>query len=621
MVAACIASGCSPSSPAGAESSSSGATGTASTTGASTKPSSSGTSATAGGTSAAGTSNGMTTSTANTTTAGTSSGTAGAGTGTGGGASSTAGAGTSGSAGTSNGTTTSTASTTTAGASSGTTGGATGTAGAGTSGSAGTSTGGGTTASPEFYIDPWMSGLNCSDPNYKNYVEPYMVAHPGGYLVFTIRWASNDTGTTAPNYTWGADGASGLLSCVPTANGGTYTGAHPQPIELLLWVATNDTGTPAYNYGTPIYVYDPTYAASVGASRPNDSLMCAEYPASGIWTNASHYYGDGAGFTTTQLSQGLPVPWETPFMTARNAYMTAAFAHYSGLLGSQLYRLKPGMMAGSTDEQHDVCAAQQDVLPGISPSGTIGTNVTGNGLWAAWMSTIDAFLANDTSPANNPSGIPLVYSINRENQQTGQWMDDEAALVASYGAAIGYQGVTQADVSCWLGGDPKCSEYWQYIFGFFSASDVQIQTAAPTRTDGTGEGTMTEILPELLQACGDSQRRCDFEQFSVDVLCETGQPGYSSSTCAPTDTYYPLYPLLTTLLTPCEPTGSIWGCGYGSGAESVWDTSQTCNGTSCTYGTQTVSPSFGSYQDATGGIHAISGGTVPVGSEPVLLFP
>ncbi|MFY9909764.1 MAG: hypothetical protein WAK56_07985, partial [Candidatus Sulfotelmatobacter sp.] len=38
----------------------------------------------------------------------------------------------------------------------------------------------------EFHLDPLMGGLDCSAPNYRNYIEPYMVAHPGGYLVFII---------------------------------------------------------------------------------------------------------------------------------------------------------------------------------------------------------------------------------------------------------------------------------------------------------------------------------------------------------------------------------------------------------------------------------------------------
>ena len=471
----------------------------------------------------------------------------------------------------------------------------------------------------EFHIDPLMGGLDCSAPNYRNYIEPYMVAHPGGYLVFIIPWALNDTGVTAPNYTWGADSTSGLLSCIPTANGGTYTGSNPQPIELLLWVATDDTGTPNYNYGTPVYVYDPTYATSVGATRPNDSLMCSEYPANGLWTNASRYYGDGAGFTPSQLSQGLPVPWETPFITARNAYMTAAFAHYYSLLGSQLFRLKPGMMAGSTDEQHDVCADQQDVLPGISPSGTIGDASTGNGLWLAWMTTISGFLAHDTSSTNNPNNIPLIYSINRENSQVGQWMEDEATRVNSVHEAIGYQGVQQADIYCWLSGDPSCSEYWQYIFTQFSSTNVEVQTTTLTQTNGAGEGTLTEIIPELLQACGPSNRRCDFEEFSKDVQCQL-VPGFSSSpTCNPGDPYYSIYPLVTSIVKPCSSVGTIWTCQF-NGAESIWDTSQACTHSLCTYSTQTVSTSYDWYQDAAGAIQPVAGGAVPVGSEPILVF-
>jgi len=81
----------------------------------------------------------------------------------------------------------------------------------------------------------------------------------------------------------------------------------------------------------------------------------------------------------------------------------------------------------------------------------------------------------------------------------------------------------------------------------------------------------------------------------------------------------------STLTTRCaKASGTIWTCGIklanGSSAEAIWDTSQTCANGSCTTGNQTVSPTWTNYQDLTGTVHAITGGTVPVGIQPILLL-
>ena len=78
-----------------------------------------------------------------------------------------------------------------------------------------------------------------------------------------------------------------------------------------------------------------------------------------------------------------------------------------------------------------------------------------------------------------------------------------------------------------------------------------------------------------------------------------------------------------TMTAPCAPTGNIWTCAVtgsnGYQAEIIWDSSQTCTCGVCTNSNQSVGSVYTSYLDLSGNSTPISGGSVQVGLQPILL--
>jgi len=73
---------------------------------------------------------------------------------------------------------------------------------------------------------------------------------------------------------------------------------------------------------------------------------------------------------------------------------------------------------------------------------------------------------------------------------------------------------------------------------------------------------------------------------------------------------------------PCSQNGTQWSCtitGSSASSMAIWDTSQTCNGGVCGTTNITAPQGFTSYFDVAGNKHTISGGTVAVGAQPILL--
>ena len=100
---------------------------------------------------------------------------------------------------------------------------------------------------------------------------------------------------------------------------------------------------------------------------------------------------------------------------------------------------------------------------------------------------------------------------------------------------------------------------------------------------------------------------------------------YDSSTQAlnPAGVAYKQIVKWTTAATvkPCTQNGTQWSCtikGSSATTMAVWDTSETCDG-SCGTKNITAPQGFTSYLDVAGNTHTVSGGTVPVGAQPILL--
>lgn len=74
---------------------------------------------------------------------------------------------------------------------------------------------------------------------------------------------------------------------------------------------------------------------------------------------------------------------------------------------------------------------------------------------------------------------------------------------------------------------------------------------------------------------------------------------------------------------PCVQNGTQWSCTIASSGAAttmaIWDTSQTCSGGVCSTTNIMAPQGFTSFLDVAGNKHTISGGTVPVGAQPILL--
>jgi polysaccharide biosynthesis protein PslG len=78
-----------------------------------------------------------------------------------------------------------------------------------------------------------------------------------------------------------------------------------------------------------------------------------------------------------------------------------------------------------------------------------------------------------------------------------------------------------------------------------------------------------------------------------------------------------------TMTEPCWAQGSIWTCPLtrpnGYVGKLVWDTADSCSGSSCSITMYAVTSEYLSYRTLAGTRVLISGGQVPIGAEPILL--
>jgi hypothetical protein len=73
----------------------------------------------------------------------------------------------------------------------------------------------------------------------------------------------------------------------------------------------------------------------------------------------------------------------------------------------------------------------------------------------------------------------------------------------------------------------------------------------------------------------------------------------------------------------CAPQHTVWACNVagpnGYQGQIVWDTSQTCKSGKCTHSNYTFNPMFIQYVTLYGDVIPVSGSTVPIGYQPILL--
>jgi hypothetical protein len=73
----------------------------------------------------------------------------------------------------------------------------------------------------------------------------------------------------------------------------------------------------------------------------------------------------------------------------------------------------------------------------------------------------------------------------------------------------------------------------------------------------------------------------------------------------------------------CTTKGTVWACNLSGSngylGQIVWDTSQTCKNGKCTFSNYTFDPKFIQYVTVYGQVNPVSGSTVPICYQPILL--
>ena len=76
-------------------------------------------------------------------------------------------------------------------------------------------------------------------------------------------------------------------------------------------------------------------------------------------------------------------------------------------------------------------------------------------------------------------------------------------------------------------------------------------------------------------------------------------------------------------MSPCTNSGTVWICDFtganGYEAQAVWDASQSCSHGVCTTSNYTFDSKYTQYETLYGGGGSLSGSTVPIGYQPILL--
>jgi hypothetical protein len=212
------------------------------------------------------------------------------------------------------------------------------------------------------------------------------------------------------------------------------------------------------------------------------------------------------------------------------------------------------------------------------------------------------------------------------------WMNTYLPLGGAYADIIGFHGyVEPTDPVEDVLSTAQTIEPAAAAAGFSSLPVWDTEIGFPTANvcdPDTEAGWLAKAY--LLQAGLGIQRIAWFEYGATNVGTLTvPSPGTGENTAGLDYSFLYNWLVGATPTGTCSSSGTVWTCGFtlsgGAQAEAVWDSSQSCNAVSntenCTFSPYTLpsSPSYTTYVDLQGASHNISGGTVQIGIEPILL--
>jgi hypothetical protein len=283
----------------------------------------------------------------------------------------------------------------------------------------------------------------------------------------------------------------------------TYVSAGLQ-INLIV-IGVNEGGTS--NHVTPAYVFAPSYAQSLGAP-PQDMVVCELWPGAasspvhgsptvgGVWNSSACYSTSGtcAGSTDTN---GFPVVYEKPYITAYQGFIANVLEHYSSrgtgsgpTLASHIGYIRFGMTAGG--EGQLFCS---NVWPG--PEG-LATQPLGyskdiylgsvanpaSGYISSMVTWIHAQCPSVATEINTAAGPPADTDLS--------YADTQAQLAVANHVGIGMEALNIGDAYEFAQGKP-CVDDWCANFETYAGAGVPLvlQTALPTTQPVYGISTIS----------------------------------------------------------------------------------------------------------------------------------
>lgn len=312
--------------------------------------------------------------------------------------------------------------------------------------------------------------------------------------------------TLTPKYvsepTWAAHTASGNIDLINANKDGcsNYLGA----------IATSMTRSASglVTVTEPNHGYSNGDTIWVGGTTPSDFNITGQ---SGVTvqnaTSTTFQYQTGvttAGGATTpgttvSEQQSFPVPYETPYKSAWEAFVAAAILHYNASPNlSQISYLRVGRAAGG--EAFPLC--QQNMEQLAAPN-----TYTRDG-WLAYYTDIDQFVQSQ-----NPK-MQILDPLNEAGSGANadvSYADDEAQTAVSFkngaGAAngIGSQGLQVSDVTNYAAGG-NCTSDWCGAFKTYAKIGIPLELqplglSAPVQLSGTSQSTgdLRTLLPFAVQ--------------------------------------------------------------------------------------------------------------------------
>jgi hypothetical protein len=263
----------------------------------------------------------------------------------------------------------------------------------------------------------------------------------------------------------------------------------------------------------------------VGGTTPSDYNVTAPggVPVQNATTNTFQYQSgtNTAGSATTpgtviSRQQSYPVPYETPYVTAWEAFIAAAIYHFNQSPNlSQIDYMRVGRSVGG--EAYPFCVPDMEALPAPNAYTKSG--------WLAYYTAIDAFVA-----AQKPT-MQILDPLNQEGTgNSGDPIDQtygssEAGIAVMYQNAsgsvngFGSQGMQASDITNYAAGN-DCSSDWCAMFNnYYQSNDnlelQQLGLSAPVTVAGVNSATgdLRPLLPFAV-----SRHMTILELYNLDAL-------------------------------------------------------------------------------------------------------